>query len=203
MKPFFHLIILALALALTPPDTQRRRRGKAAPPKGQGQESTSILVPKELKLQLELNELPGGATEDSFWEVSYEWQITNRSDYDEAVEVGRKPPGLLLKKKSFHLDDLSKKDQRQVQITVPVKGKLLDRILGYKKKPQVLWLTATVRIHDPRLRSDPSRQLHTAWRLSAYPEGVTVVRVNVSFMGDIDWSMPGRDNQPPVPKENR
>jgi hypothetical protein len=194
---FSYTIILALVLALSPTsNAQRKRRDNATVPQQGGM--VPLDVPEELILLLELQDLPGGATKGSFWEVSYRWYIEDKSKVEEQLFAGKNlsnlAGGLLLGKGSFRPPNLSTKNRR-LQLTASVKDELLRRIQKNGEQPQLLWLIANIRVHDSKFSPDPSGVVETGWMLGTYPKGTIIVRVEVTPKGELNWSRPSKSQK--------
>jgi hypothetical protein len=211
---FSNLIILTLVLTAHPTSSAwniqgsktaiHKRQGQRRPGvrKDEGDDRTTIdvkqgtginptiTVPDELKLILALKDFPGRSTKGSFWEISYKWYMNDKKKYDKALMRGEKPNGLLLREGSFQSLDYSKRRNRKVWIAVPVPlgSELLKQILRNGEEIQTEWVTISLRVHDAKLNADLTKELDPAWRLSVYPKGITVVTINVTPQGRVNWS---------------
>jgi hypothetical protein len=147
--------------------------------------------PSELRLILELQDLPGLNAAGSYWEVSYHWRIANQKDFDRWSENGenmKSPIGMMLSKDSFRRDNLSSSENRRFEISIPVKGELHRQLHNAGRQPQVLWLDATVRIHDATLGTDVIKKINPVWAPRRYyPDGQAHVRVELMNNGRVRW----------------
>lgn len=147
--------------------------------------------PSELRLVLELQDLPGLNAAGSYWEVSYNWRIANQRDFDRWSENGedtKSPVGMLLSKDSFRRGDLSSSQNRRFEVAIPVKGELRRQLHNAEREPQVLWLNATVRIHDATLGADVIKKINPVWvPRRFYADGKANVRVELMNNGNVRW----------------
>lgn len=164
-----------------------------APTPAQKADSTPPSPPDNLTLAFELLDLPGIDEAGSYWEVSYQWRIADRQEFNRWSDAGEDPVtlasvGMLLSSQSFKLSGLSESRNRRFEVSVPVKDKLLERLSGADRRQQVVWLDATVRIHDVKLRMDVIRKVNPAWGPNFYREGVSRVRIELLPDGKLRWS---------------
>lgn len=149
-------------------------------------------IPKQLTLTLELQDLPGRDVPESLWEVSYQWRIADQGEFDRLSSSGgaNSTPdsvGTLLSRQSFTRRNLSTPEGRRYSISVPVRGELLERLRNAEHRPQVVWLDATVRIHDARLGTDIIKKVNPVWGPRFYKEGTASVRMDVTPEGKLRW----------------
>lgn len=159
----------------------------------QKSDGASSSPPTNLTLIFELQDLPGIKEAESYWEVSYQWRIADQREFERWSEAGENPAtlasvGTLLSRRSFKLGGLSEARNRRFEVSVPVKGKLLEQLSEAERRPQVVWLNATVRIHDAKLDRDVIRKLNPAWEPHSYREGVSRVRIELLPDGKLRWS---------------
>lgn len=152
--------------------------------------ATSTL--KQMTLTLELQDLPGRDTAGSLWEVSYQWRIADQRDFDRWSINGEDPAqqagiGILLSKQSFTRRNLSTPDGRRFDIAIPLKGEALERLRNAGQKAQVVWLDATVRIHDAKLGTDVIKKVHPVWGPRFHREGVYNLRMELTAEGKLRW----------------
>jgi hypothetical protein len=148
---------------------------------------------KQLTLTFELQDLPGRAAAESFWEVSYQWRIADQRDFDRWSIAGEDQAaqnslGVLLSKHSFTRRNLSDIESRRFSVAVPVKGELLKRMKNAGQRPQIVWLNATVRIRDGKLGTDVIKRVNPVWGPYFYRQGVANVRMELTKRGTITWS---------------
>jgi hypothetical protein len=148
--------------------------------------------PSELSLVLELQDLPGLNAAGSYWEVSYQWRIANQKDFDRWSEQGedtKMPVGMMLSKDSFKRGNLSSYENRRFEISIPVKGELRRQLHNAERQPQVLWLDATMRIHDATLGTDIIKKINPVWGPRRfYHDGKANVRIELMNNGRVRWS---------------
>lgn len=149
--------------------------------------------PKNLTLAFELQDLPGIEEAGSFWEVSYQWRIADRQEFNRWSNAGEDPAalsgfGMLLSSQSFKLSGLSESRNRRFEVSVPVKDRLLEQLSEPDRRPQVVWLYAIMRIHDAKLGTDVIRRVNPAWGPNFYREGVSRVRIELMPDSKLRWS---------------
>ncbi len=149
-------------------------------------------TPKQMTLTFELQDLPGRDTAGSRWEVSYQWRIADQRDFDRWSINGEDPAqqagvGILLSKQSFARRNLSAPDGRRFDIAIPLKGEALERVRNAGQKAQVVWLDATVRIHDAKLGTDVIKKVHPVWGPRFHREGVYNLRMELTAEGKLRW----------------
>jgi len=156
-------------------------------------DATPPSPPSKLMLVFELQDLPGINEAGSYWEVSYQWRIADRQEFDRWSDAGEDPAtldgvGMLLSSQSFKRSRLSESRNRRFEVSVPVKDKLLEQLGEANRHPQVVWLYASVLIHDAKLDRDVIRKVNPAWGPNFYREGVSRVRIEVLPDGKLRWS---------------
>lgn len=147
---------------------------------------------KRLTLTFELKDLPGREVAGSYWEVSYQWRIADRREFDRWAAAGEDPVamsrlGLLLSKDSFRKEDLSNSRRRNFRATVPVKGELLERLRDAGRRQQIVWLDAVVKVHDARLRADVIKKVNPVWGPNFYLDGNAHLRMELTGEGRLVW----------------
>lgn len=181
-KTFTAAFALALSLALSPAVSVRAAQGRGAVP----------AVPRQLTLTFELEDLPGRDAAGSFWEVSYQWRMADQHEFDRWSDEGEDPArqnrvGILLSKESFTRHNLSDADSRRFSTAVPINGELFRRLRNAGRRPQTVWLDASVRIHDGKLGTDVVKRVNPAWGPYFYRSGTANVRMELTPDGYIRW----------------
>jgi hypothetical protein len=153
--------------------------------KAQSTGADVVQPPEQLKLLLELQDLPGRDSPDSVWEVSYQWRIADRKAFEEWSMNGEDPAkesnvGELLSKQSFQRRNLSSLENRQIRISVPLTGDLLERLSGSEQRNQIVWLQALVRISNPKLNIDVVSKVNPVWPWPRFKDGSTYVYMRLS-----------------------
>lgn len=171
------LLLLTLLLAATTANAQ----GVGKPP------------PKNLTLTFELQNMPGFNAAESLWEVSYQWRMADKREFDrwsmegeDSAKLGR--VGVLLSQMSFTYEDLRRPERRRFSTSVKVQGDLLRRMRNAERQPQIVWLDATVRIRDGKLGTDLIRKVNPAWGPDFYLSGVANVRMELTQTGAFRWT---------------
>lgn len=149
-------------------------------------------MPKQLTLNLELQDLPGRDMATSAWEVTYQWRIGNERDFERWTATGYMPEGqgtvgILLSKQSFTRRNLSLSESRRFHVSVPVRGELLERLRNVRQNPQVVWLQSTVRISDAKLGTNVIKKVNPVWGPTFFSEGVAHVRMELTSEGKLRW----------------
>jgi hypothetical protein len=191
--------VFVLLLAVSPTaGTKAAQDGSAAPS-----------PPEQLTLTFELQDLPGRNATGSFWQVSYQWRIADKRDFDRWANEGENPIqqnslGSLLSKRSFIRRNLSELEGRRFITTVPVKGELFERLRHGDQQPQIVWLDAFVRIHDAELDTTIVEKVNPAWGPHFYRVGTANVRMELTGDGKFQWyrgdTPPWVASQTPSPK---
>ena len=179
-KSFASLFILILLWGFSSATARAQNKTDASSP------------PKQMTLTFELQDLPGRDTAGSLWEVSYQWRIADQRDFDRWSAGGEDAAsqsgvGTLLSKQSFTRRNLASPESRRFQISVPVTGELLTRLREAGQRPQVVWVSATVRIRDARLGTDVIKRLTPVWGPRFYREGNASVRMELTPEGKLRW----------------
>jgi hypothetical protein len=164
-----------------------------APARAQKADGAPTSPPRNLTLTFELQDLPGIKEAGSYWEVSYQWRIADRQEFNRWSDAGEDPAtldgvGMLLSSQSFKLSGLSESRNRRFEVSVPVKDELLERLSEADRRPQVSWLYANLLIHDAKLGTDVIRKVNPAWGPDFYREGVSRVRIELLPDGKLRWS---------------
>ena len=156
--------------------------------KAQSAGAALVQPPEQLKLLLELQDLPGRDSPDSIWEVSYQWRIADKKAFEEWTANGEdlakeSTVGELLSKQSFQCRNLSSLENRQSRISVPVTGDLLKRLSGSEQRNQVVWLHAIVRIRDAKLDIDVMHKVNPVWPWPRFKDGSTYIYMRLNPQG--------------------
>jgi hypothetical protein len=154
-------------------------------------QNTSATRPpiEKFTLTFELGDLPEHASDMNTWEVSYRWRIADQKDFIRWSNAGEDPVkqdmvGMLLSKQSFTRRNLSDPENRRFSVLIPVNGELLERLRNPERR-QVVWLDATVRIHDSDLRQEVIKRVNPSWGPSFCLNG----NANVHLELTRDWKM--------------
>jgi hypothetical protein len=148
---------------------------------------------KHLTLTFELQDLPGLKAAGSFWEVSYQWRIADKKEFDRWSREGenlarQNSVGVVLSKKSFVHYNLSDQANRRFSLSVKVDGELRKRLQNAGRQPVIVWLDANVRIHDGELGTDIITRVNPAWGPNFYRTGSANVRMNLTKSGTLRWT---------------
>ncbi len=160
---------------------------KAAPPK-------PTKLPAEIVLILSLEEMPGLDNPKSFWEGAYEirvadWQaLTAEPQLVDAPDFGES-----LIQSSFAKRSVLAEDNRHVTISVPVSGRVSERLKAQASNPQVFLLRSTIRLFDAQLDRQYALKVNRLWQFKLFPDGRATV--NIKIEPDGSYSTYG-----PVPK---
>ncbi|MGB8508088.1 MAG: hypothetical protein WCD76_06775 [Pyrinomonadaceae bacterium] len=177
-KLFAFILLLAMTPTLQAGDLQETDKSSS--------------TPKQVTLLLELQDLPGRDTAGSAWEVTYQWRIADQQNFNQWSVNGENPSeqatlGMLLSRQSFARRNLSNSANRRFQILIPVKGDLLERLNNAGQRPQIVWLDATVRIHDAKLGIDVVKKVTPVWGPRFYRDGISSVRMDITPEGKLRW----------------
>jgi hypothetical protein len=147
---------------------------------------------ERLTLNIELADLPWHAAANSFWEISYRWQIADARDFDWWLNDGGNMAklnnvGVPINEQSFRRDDLSALSSRGFNVSVPLMGDLRDRIRNAGQRQQIVWLDAVVRIHDSGLGTDIVKRVTPVWGPYFYRDGNANLRMEVTSDGHLQW----------------
>lgn len=193
MKKYVTISLTFALLLLTALAAAQRAAG------AQKANDASASTPGSLTLVFELLDLPGAKEAGSYCEVSYQWRIADRAEFNRWSDAGEDPAtlagvGTLLSSRSFKLTGLWETRNRRFELSVPVEGKLLEKLSDAEQRPQIVWLDANVRIHDAKLGTDVIRKVNPAWGPRFYRERVSRVRMELLPDGKFRWST---SNTPP------
>ncbi|HEY9405358.1 MAG TPA: hypothetical protein VIQ24_22095 [Pyrinomonadaceae bacterium] len=141
----------------------------------------------------ELQDLPGRDDPRSLWELTYQWRIADGRAFSEWVSTGmdstkESQVGILISKQSFTRRDLSKAENRQFKITVPVAGELFERLSESTQRNQAIWVDATVHIYDAKLNRQIIERVNPAWRWPGFKDGSARVVMQITPLGSWSWT---------------
>lgn len=198
MKSALKMLAL-VALALTP--------AAALAANDSAQTSSTFDIPKEISVRFELQESPELTTADSWWEVTLQIGVEEERLYMRwlAEHAGNPPagatrPGVVLIKKSFPRRSLSKKDDRTVEVKVPVSGELLQRFRQLKKKTHTIWLKSSIHVHAGKADADViNDNISPTWNLRYFIDKGANVKVTLSTTRRLTWTYGGTRFPPPAP----
>jgi len=138
----------------------------------------ALKLPAEIILTLELSEMRGIVNPRSFWEGVYELRIADWSDVVAKTKSGTKEDfGEVLLRSSFSHRSPSAKENRLVQLMVPVKDSLLERLRGETKTKQAFLLRATIRAYDGELDQNYAFELNRVWQSELFPDGKASITI--------------------------
>ncbi|MEA2204986.1 MAG: hypothetical protein QOE77_1762 [Blastocatellia bacterium] len=157
---------------------------------------TPLKLPAEIKLILRVDDMPGIDNAKSFWEATYEIRVADWQTIVERTKAGQDPEetGLTIFQSSFAHLDLAEKKNRNVVISVPVAGVLLERLQQQSQKPQAFLLRSSVRFFDARLDRNFALKVNRIWRFKLFPDGEAAIAIRIEPDGS--FSING-----PVPKD--
>jgi hypothetical protein len=152
-------------------------------------------VPAEIKLTLQVAEMPGMANPRSLWEGSCSLLVSDWSEVVKRTKLGENTAelGESLAKSSSPKRFLSDPANRTIHISVPVTGSLLTRLQRQPKEPQAFLLRSNIRIFDARLRKNFTLEVNRIWQLKLFPDGEATIEIKIAPDGT--YSIWG-----PVPK---
>ena len=121
-----------------------------------------------------------------------QWRIADQQEFDRWASASedrsaQATVGTLLSKQSFTRRALSTPEGRRFNVSLPVRGELLERLRNAGHRPQVVWLDATVRIHDARLGTDIIKKVNPVWGPRFSREGTASVRMELTPEGKLRW----------------
>lgn len=187
----------------------------------------SNIVPKAATIKITLLDLPGVNLEKSKWELAYELRIIDEKEMGEAMVNGRldldadKKIGEFLGKGSFTKSSLSKKENREVILTVPLDEKVqkkladdlesqikLDALIALNKhtaaslaerrmKTQQFVMYANALIYDAKLKKNiivPFNWVLSFTRFTRVPNASFETTLQIKENGDFEkrWILPER-----------
>lgn len=152
-------------------------------------------LPAEIKLILEVEDLPGIKNPKSFWEGFYELRVVDWKVVVEKTKSGGiQGIGEVLFQLSFPRRTFLEKGNRHLKISVPVTGSLLERLQQQPHNPQAFLLRSTVRLFDAQLKRNYTFQIDRVWELKLFPDGEATIAITIEPDGSYsDWG--------PIPKE--
>jgi hypothetical protein len=138
----------------------------------------ALKLPAEITLTLELREMHGIPNPKSFWEGVYELRVADWSDVVAKTKSGTKEDlGEVLLRSSFAHRAPTAKENRFVQLVVPVKGSLLERLRWETKTKQAFLLRATLRAYDGELDQNYAFELNRVWQSELFPDGKASITI--------------------------
>jgi hypothetical protein len=157
----------------------------------------SIRLPANIKLILELEELPGRDNPKSFWEAGYEIRVVDWRTIVEKTKAGEdfSDAGLLLTKSSFAHRSLLDNDNRRLIVALPVTGALLER-LQQQQNSQAFSLRSAVRLYDAQLDRNFAFRVDRVWQFKLFPDGEATITIKIkpdgafSVFGPIPKTLP-------------
>jgi hypothetical protein len=151
-------------------------------------------LPKEISLVLAVEELPGMANPRSFWEVAYDIRIADKSAVMAKPELADVPDfGESLLQSSFAKRSFLEADDRHLTISLPMTGRLRQRLEQQSDNPQVFLLRSTVRLFDARLDRQFVLKVNRLWQFRLFPDGSATITIKIAPDGSYStWG--------PVPK---
>jgi hypothetical protein len=195
MRLFLLLILLALnipsCLAQAP---VAPGQPEVANKKSESAKATTKL-PAEIKLILQVADMPGIENAKSFWEGTYEIRVADWKTIVDRTKAGQDPEetGLTILQSSFARLSLAEKKSRSVVIAVPVSGALLERLQQQSQNPQAFLLRSSVRFFDAKLDRNFALKVNRIWRFNLFPDGEAAIAIRIAPGGS--FSING-----PVPK---
>lgn len=169
--------------------------GVGAPqPATQSRQPETLKLPGEIRLVLAVEELPGIANPKSFWEVAYEIRIADDKALSAKPELAEVADfGESLVQSSFAKRNLLAADNRHLTISLPVTGRLRQRLEQQTATPQVFLLRSTLRFFDAQLDRQFVLKVNRVWQFHLFPEGWATVAIKIRPDGSYStWG--------PVPK---
>jgi hypothetical protein len=138
-------------------------------------------LPANVKLVIEVEEMPGRDNPSSFWEAGYEIRLIDWRTVVErtksGIEVG--DAGIILTQSSFAHKSLSEKDNRRLVVILPVKGTLLERLQEQAHNPQAFSLRSSVRLYDAQLDRNYTFKVDRIWQFKLFPDGEAAISINI------------------------
>jgi hypothetical protein len=154
-------------------------------------------TPENLTLVLKLDSMPGIENSKSFWEVSYDWRIADKKVVDEKTANGFEEVfGEAVIKGSAERHDLSQVENRRIEILVPIKDALQDRIKNQEANPQIFLLNAKIRAFDAKTNKTTVFSYSPAWFLKLFPDGYAEITFNIKADGGYSKSGPNPKTLP-------
>lgn len=127
------------------------------------EESNAAL--ENAKIKITLLDLPGVNLEKSKWEFAYELRITTRKEISDAMTNGRlyldadKKLGEFVAKDSFTKNNLSKKENREVILTIPLDKKIQEKLAND--------LESLVKFENLVVQNKNNRESLTEWQMKS------------------------------------
>jgi hypothetical protein len=151
-------------------------------------------LPAEIKLILEVEDLPGIENAKSFWEGFYEIRVVDwKAVVEKTKSGGTQGIGEVLLQLSFPRRTFLEKENRHLKISVPVAGSLLERLQQQTHNPQAFLLRSTVHLFDGQLKRNYAFQIDRVWDLKLFPDGEATIAITIEPDGSYStWG--------PIPK---
>lgn len=186
--------LFILALALGAADARASDGGQQTTPTPTPTPTPTFVVPAQISFDLELGEQSGPFPADSWWEISIQLHVADQSDFGRSLAQRKSgktdvpEPGIILKKESFQLRDLSKEASRHIKFKLPVGDELRKRFMSIMATPQVLWITGTVHVHARKDDDIVSNEVTPTWNLRHFIDKDGYVRLTIVQSKQLTWS---------------
>lgn len=191
MKALFLLLLLLTVNSLSvfgqPPATSGQSETGTKPP---------FKLPAEIKVILNVDELPGIDNPKSFWEGTYEIRLADWRTIVEKTKSGSDvaESGVVILQSSFAHRSFSPRENRTLIISIPVVGSVSDRLQQQPQNPQAFLLKSTVRLFDAQLDKNIALKVDRIWRFRLFPDGEATISIKIKPDGSSSvWG--------PIPKE--
>lgn len=192
--------------------TKAARPAQPTPRATSNNQARILRLPEEISLVLDVAEAPGIADPKSFWEAAYDLKIADRDELNARPELAEDPNfGESLLQSSMSKRSFRAVDDRHLTISVPVSGRLRQRLEKQAVNPQIFLLRSTVRLFDAKLERQFVLKINRVWQFLLFPEGRAGVSIKIRADGSYStWGPvpkvlpPGYSmfSLPPVPKSS-
>lgn len=161
-------------------------------------QSKPLKLPEEIKLTLKVEEMPGIENPKSFWEGTYEIRVADWSTIDEKTKAGADATdaGVVLLQSSFEHRSLSGDVNRRLTVSLPVNGRLRERLQQQQQNPQAFSLRSKVRFYDGQLDRNSTFSINRIWRFGSFPDGEATITIKIKPDGGFSVWGPIRKDAP-------
>jgi hypothetical protein len=191
-KALFLISLIGALLQLAPAQLNPNSKGNSA-------DRPQQVLPANIKLTIEVEEMPGFDKPGSFWEAGYEIRLVDWRTIVERTKTGTdlSDAGTTLVQSSFAHKLLSAKDNRRLVVMLPVKNMLLQRLQDQANNPQAFSLRSSVRLYDAQLDRNFTFKVDRVWQFKLFPDGEAGISIKIKPDGAFSVFGPMPKTLPP------
>jgi hypothetical protein len=190
---------LIAALQLAPAQPQPNSKANSVHGAQQKPAPRPTTLPANIKLTIEVEEMPGFDKPGSFWEAGYEIRLVDWRTIVESTKSGADfaDAGTPLVQSSFAHKLLYDKESRRLVVTLPVRDTLLRHLQDQANNPQAFSLRSSVRLYDAQLDRSFAFKVDRIWQFKLFPDGEASVSIKIKPDGAFSVFGPMPKTLPP------